>query len=279
MDSIYNFSFQLLSSYLFGSGIMGSESNAIENTPTITANHTETQEDTSFEKVIFETQLNSIEDTISRYDELTSKGRWEGRLTKDTFDELEKQLSTCSQKDAPQFRLRLSNLYKKFESLNTFKEGGLTTLITDIQIYIFSFCAVQDIGRLISVSKNICLLANTDSIWKSLCQKEEPSITKDLKITWKQCYEKEIDLREYEKGSQIFVKNLRDKTMCVTINLQSEKTNGLHLKKIIKKRNKDLTCNLSDMRIIMSGKELTDSQTLKPLKLQEIACLHLITPE
>ena len=86
-------------------------------------------------------------------------------------------------------------------------------------------------------------------------------------------------MREYEKGSQIFVKNLRDKTMCVTINLQSEKTNGLHLKKIIKKRNKDLTCNLSDMRIIMSGKELTDSQTLKPLKLQEIACLHLITPE
>jgi hypothetical protein len=163
------------------------------------------------------TQLGSIEETINRFDELTSKNRWTGRIELSTFTNIRERLENYSRQFGPtvsefvkESRARLFTLTERFTQLNRPTTGAVGQLAIELLPdevckNIFSFCSAKDLGNLSLVSWKISQLTNDPMVWEPLCLKEVPVQANLLKMTWKQFYQNALCSNKYQKDDPTFI--------------------------------------------------------------------------
>lgn len=140
----------------------------------------------------------------------------------------------------------------------------LTTIPGEIQKLIYSFCGIQEIGRLSQVSKQTLNL-DIDFIWQKFCQEAAPNLVNQGDMTWKELYFKEIDINKFRGDDILFVTysiGYDDPELAlVFISKELDTMRVHHLKKIIQKDQK-LNCHLERINILSIDSSLDRTTSL-----------------
>jgi len=215
-------------------------------------------------KQLLDIRIREINNTVDRFDELVSVGKWDPRrVNLCDFENLQKDIKALAQSanindETIQHMSELtSKACDQFVRLTLNVKGFWSETPRELHRFILSFLGPVELSMFGGTSRRTYLYANDPVLWENLCRIQGSSSLKTPDITCKELFKKE-DMKRFE--GEVCLKPLDGRSFNIRVNLKIG-TFG-DLKELIHLKHPNL--DIDKMNIIVSGKRIDDKEKVGP---------------